>query len=422
MNLNVSKMIKQQFSILFMSLVLSACTILPGQYEFTQKWTPSSELPEMKSYAITPALIRELDLQEKEKKDQINKDQLLMEKMLANTVSCTTGTGLEPKSMALTSQRGAKSTGCDPKALRAGLEYEYKIGVGDVIRINVWGNPDFNMFGGATGGSGGGGTISNAPPASAAGRIVEENGRLYFPFVGDMQAAGLTIREIRQKATRALSAYIKDPQLDVQVMSFRSQRVFLNGEVKTPGVYPITDVPMRISDLIGTAGGTSLEADINSVTLTRDKKTYSLDLYDFYYEGRTGENILLKAGDVVNVADRQSRKVFVMGEVLKPGSQVMRRGKVSLTEAIMDAGGVNQLTVAAGRVYVLRADENGAPLLYQLDASQPEAMVMGSQFILKPRDYVFVNPTDLTIIGRTFAQLLQGLGLTAQTKNVGVFY
>lgn len=413
--------LKQRISMVLVTVPLAACTILPGQYEVTQKWTPSSELPELKSYAITPTLIRELDLQEKEKKDQISKDQLLMEKMLANTVTCTTGSGLEPKTLSSGSQRGSKSNGCDPTAIKAGLAYEYKLGIGDVLRINVWNNPDFNLFGTA-GTAGVGATIANAPPAQGAGRVIEENGRLYFPLIGDQQAAGMTIKEFRQRVIRQLSAYIKDPQVDVSVLSYRSQRVFLNGEVRAPGVYPITDIPQRISDLVGIAGGTTIEADMNNVTLIRDKKTYSLDLYDFYYEGRTGENILLKAGDVVNVADRQSRKVFVMGEVLKPGSQVMRRGKVSLTEAIMDAGGVNQFSVAAGRVYVLRADENGAPLLYQLDASQPEAMVLGSQFILKPRDYVFVNPTDLTVIGRTVAQLLQGLGVTAQTRNLGVFY
>lgn len=418
MNSSFLEMIKQKVFLVLVFSVVTACTIMPGQYETTQKWTPSSELPELKSYAITPALIRELDLQEKEKKDQINKDQLLMEKMLANTVTCTSGSGLEPKSLSSSGQRGSKSTGCDPTALKGGLAYEYRLGVGDVIRINVWDNPDFNLFGTSLPGT----TIANAPPAQGAGRVIEENGRLYFPLIGDQQAAGLTIKEFRKKIISQLSAYIKNPQVDVSVLSYRSQRVFLNGEVRSPGVYPITDIPQRITDLIGTAGGTTIESDLNNVTLIRDKKTYSLDLYDFYYEGRIGENILLKAGDVVNVADRQSRKIFVMGEVLKPGSQIMRRGKVSLTEAIMDAGGVNQLSVAAGRVYVLRADENGAPLLYQLDASQPEAMVMGSQFILKPRDYVFVNPTDITLIGRTVAQLLQGLGVTSQTRNVGVFY
>lgn len=411
-------MLQKRLSMGLVVLSLGACTFLPGQYETTQKWTPSSELPELKSFAITPALIRELDLQEEERKAQINKEQMLTEQVLANTVVCTSGTGLEPRMLGASMQRGARSKGCDPMAIRGTLSYEYKLGVGDVLRINVWNNPDFNLFGTAASGT----TIANVPPAQGAGRLIEDGGKLYFPLIGDQQAAGLTVKEFRQKIIRSLSNYIKDPQVDVSVISYRSQRVFLNGEVRVPGVYPITDIPQRISDLIGTAGGATIEADLYSVTLTRDKKTYNLDLYDFYYEGRTGENILLKAGDVVNVADRQSRKVFVMGEVLKPGSQIMRRGKVSLTEAIMDAGGVNQLSVAAGRVYVLRADSTGAPVLYQLDASQPEAMVMGSQFILKPRDYVFVNPTDLTLIGRTVAQLLQGLGVTAQTKNVGVFY
>ena len=403
------------------AVLLSACTIWPGQYEFTQKLAATTELPSAKSVAITPSLIQEMKIQEEEKKAQINKAQMLTEKRLADTVVCTAGTGLDPVTQTgrPINQRGGQSNACDPTA-KTPQAYEYKMGIGDVVRVNVWGNPDFNLFGTAAAGTGS--TIANAPPAQAAGRVIEENGKMYFPLIGEQQAAGLTVREFRQKVIRALSAYIKDPQVDVGVISYRSQRVFLNGEVKQPGVYPITDIPQRITDLIGTAGGTTQEADLTNVSLTRDKKTYSLDLYDLYYEGRAGENVLLKQGDIVNVGDRQARKIFVMGEVLKTGSLVMRRGKISLTEAIMDAGGFNQMSAASGRVYVLRADDDGNPIIYQLDASQPQAMVTANKFILRPHDYVFVNPTDVAMIGRIIAQLFPEFTAATAGSSAGLFF
>ena len=402
-------------------VLLAGCTIWPGQYEFTQKMAATTELPTPTSVAITPALIQEMKIQEEEKKSQINKAQMLTEKRLADTVICTSGTGLDPMAQPgrPINQRGGQSNACDPTA-RTPLIYEYKLGVGDVVRINVWGNPDFNLFGTAAATSGS--TVANAPPAQAAGRVVEENGKLYMPLIGEIQAAGLTVKELRQRLTRAMSGYIKDPQIDVGVLSYRSQRVFLNGEVKQPGVYPITDVPQRITDIIGVAGGTTPTADMTSVTLTREKKSYTLDLYDLYYEGRAGENVLLKNGDIINIGDANQRKIFVMGEVLKTGSLVMRRGKISLTEAIMDAGGMNQMSAATGRIYVLRADEDGNPVIYQLDASQPQAMVLANKFILKPQDYVFVNPTDITMIGRIIGQLFPTYQPIVSAKGAGLIY
>lgn len=402
-------------------LCLSGCTIWPGQYEFTQKLAATTELPSAKSVAITPALIQEMKIQEEEKKAQINKAQMLTEKRLGDTVICTSGTGLDPliQPGRPINQRGGQSNACDPSA-RTPLIYEYKLGVGDVVRINVWGNPDFNLFGTAAANTGS--TVANAPPAQAAGRVVEENGKLYMPLIGEVQAAGLTVKELRQRLTKSMSAYIKDPQIDVGVLSYRSQRVFLNGEVKQPGVYPITDVPQRITDIIGVAGGTTPTADMTSVSLTRDKKMYTLDLYDLYYEGRSGENVLVKNGDIINIGDANQRKIFVMGEVLKTGSLVMRRGKISLTEAIMDAGGFNQMSAASGRVYVLRADEDGTPIIYQLDASQPQAMVTANKFILRPHDYVFVNPTDIAMIGRIIAQLFPEFTAATAGSSAGLFY
>ncbi|MGV0953530.1 MAG: polysaccharide biosynthesis/export family protein [Fluviibacter sp.] len=398
------------------ALLLCGCTLIPGTYEFSQTYVPMGSMPSTKTLAITPAVIDELDAQDKERKAQLNKQALLIEKRLANTTPCKTGNAADAynskNNRTSPNTRGGQSSPCDPRE-NTPDSYVYRLGVGDKLMINVWGNPDLNLVGSATA------TNMTTPSASGAQRFVGANGKLYYPFVGEIQAEGLTISQFRSALIRSLSAYIKDPQIDVGVVSFQSQKVYLTGDVGKQGVYPITDIPLRVTDLIGQAG-LSPTADLYNVILTRDGKNTSLDLYDLYYEGRSGENVLLKNGDRITVPDDKSRKVFVMGEVLGSKSYVMRRGKMSLTEVLMDAGGINQSTSAPGRIYVLRADQDGNPIIYQLHAGQPDGFVLGERFAMKPRDFVFVNPTDLAMIGRVIGQLFPFMSAGSAAVGLGV--
>ena len=392
-------------------LLLGGCTIVPGTYEFTQTFVPMGSMPESRSVAITPAVIEELAAQEKEQKAALNKQAALTEKRLAGATPCKTSSAMDAVNAkgnrAPVSTRGGQSSPCDPRE-QTPESYTYRLGVGDKLSINVWGNPDLNLVGTAAA------TNVTTPSASGAQRHVGPNGKLYFPFVGEIQAEGLTVNQFRTNLTRALSAYIKDPQIDVGITSFMSQKVYVMGDVQKQGVYPITDIPLRITDLIGSAG-LSPGADLYNVILTRDGRNTTLDLYELYYEGGSGENVLLKHGDRVTVPDDKSRKLYVMGEVGGSRSYMMRRGKMSLTEVLMDAGGINPSTSAANRIYVLRADQDGSPIIYQLHAGQPEAFVMADRFVMKPRDFVFVNPTDIAIIGRTIGQLFSAFAPVTTT-------
>lgn len=397
-------------------VLLGGCTIIPGTYEFSQTYVPMGEMPPSKTVAITPAVIDELNAQDKEQKAALNKHAMLEEKRLADTTQCKGAASLDvypnKAGRSPVSARGGQSSACDPREQMPDV-YVYKLGVGDKLSINVWGNPDLNLVGSATA------INMTTPSASGATRYVGPNGKLYFPFVGEVQAEGLTVNQFRVNLSKALSAYIKDPQIDVGVTSFQSQKVYLTGDVQKQGVYPITDVPLRITDLIGQAG-LSPTADLYNVILTRNGRNTTLDLYDLYYEGKSGENVLLKHGDRVTVPDDKSRKLYVMGEVGASRSYMMRRGKMSLTEVLMDAGGINQLTSAPGRIYVLRADTDGSPIIYQLHAGQPEGFVLGDRFVMKPRDFVFVNPTDITIIGRVIGQLFTSFTPVATAATTGV--
>jgi polysaccharide export outer membrane protein len=242
------------------------------------------------------------------------------------------------------------------------------------------------------------------------GRVINDKGEVFFPLAGVMRASGLTISEFRVELTKRLSKYIKDPQIDVDVSAFRSQRVYVAGEVRSNAYIQITDQPLRILDAIGQAGGLTPTADMYSVILTRGKVSAPIDLERAYYGGDTSANLVLQGGDILAVPDNQERKVFVIGEfgnaagINNARGYVLRRGRVSLSEVISDAGGLNPFSAAAGKVFVMRADQNGEPLIYQLNARDPASLIMAEKFPMRPRDVVFASPTDITEFGRFLAQ------------------
>ena len=305
-----------------------------------------------------------------------------------------------------------------PGPLPLASSYPYRIGPQDVLRIFVWGNPDLTPV--TTN------VTSSSIGTTPSGRVVDTNGNIFFPFVGNIRAAGLTIPEFRERLTKALSKYIKDPQLEVDVANFRSQRVFVSGEVRTPGVVPVTDQPLRITDAIGQSGGATPNSDLYDVVLTRNKTTVRVNLDRLYYNGDLDANVLLQHGDVISVPDRNFRKVYVLGEVGNASgvnqarSYVMRRGRMSLTEMLSDAGGLSPFSSAANQVYLMRLNEAGKPVVYLLNASDPQALLMADQFPVQPRDLIFVNPTGPTMIGRFIGQFLPILN-TANTVGNSPF-
>lgn len=285
----------------------------------------------------------------------------------------------------------------------------YRIGPGDALRITVWNHPDLNFAPNlsvttATAG----GTLaqtSNVVPL----RVVNHKGTIYFPMAGVIEAAGRTVPGLRSQIARQLSRYLKDPQVEVEVAAYRSQRVFVVGEVETPGNLAITDIPIRVADAIGQTGGPTRNADLSSVQVTRGNERLMLDLDRLYYEGQMSQNLLLQDGDVITVPDRRERKIFVLGEVAQPKSYPLPRGRLTLADAVSDAGGPNPLTSNTGQLFVLRLGAGDEPHVYHLDARSPEALLLADRFILHARDIVYVDPTQLTRAGRLVAQLLPWL-------------
>ncbi|MGK2915118.1 MAG: polysaccharide export protein, partial [Porticoccaceae bacterium] len=249
--------------------------------------------------------------------------------------------------------------------------------------------------------------------AADSGTWVHNDGTIFYPYAGVIRVAGLRLTEVRKMLGMRLGRFIENPQVDVQVASFRSQKVYVTGSVKTPGTIPVTNVPLRIIDAVNAAGGLDEEfADWENVTLTRDGQDYRLSLRAVYERGDPRYNILLRNGDVVNVGRSTDNKVFVLGEVNKPGAVVMPRNGLSLAEALANGEGFNEAQADASGIFVMRRTTEGDKRfidVYQLNARDATTLILADEFALNARDIVYVTAAPIARWNRVVNQLLPSL-------------
>ena len=359
---------------------------------------------------------------------------------------------------------------------------QYRLGVGDVLAITVWDHPELTGAGLPSRSDNLDGQIG-PPPATF---VIDQQGQLHFPFAGAVPLAGLTREEARDSLAQRLARYFRAPRVTVTVMAYRSQRVYVDGQVRTPGPQPINDIPMTLLEALNRAGGLLPTADQSRITVERAGRRYRIDLVAAMrggppqapdrpaspapgqpsapqsygaaspapgqspgllpYQGYPGA-MLLADGDVVRAPPRDENKVFVGGEVLSPRALTMHDGRLSLGEALGEAGGLNPQSADAGQVYVVRRAQQGdtaymtgspgslnelnglngpnglvtagadasaappasrGPLVFRLDARSASALALAEQFELQPRDVVYVAASMLTNWHRAISQLFPG--------------
>ncbi|MEC4750307.1 polysaccharide biosynthesis/export family protein [Methylomicrobium sp. Wu6] len=272
----------------------------------------------------------------------------------------------------------------------------YKIGPHDRLQITVWEHPELNDPGG-----------EKINP-DLAGKMVQDDGTLYYPYVGNVPVGGKTVDEVRELLTAGLSKYFKKVKLDVRVLSFQSHRAAVVGQVEHPGIQSMNETPLTIAEAISRAGGVTKEADTTNVTLSRDGKLYKIDVMKLYEKGGADQNLLLKDGDVLNIPDRRDNKVFVMGEVGRQQAlQIANGQRMTLSQALAEAYGVDFNTSRPGEIYVIRVGEM-KPEIFQLDAESPDALILADQFSLQAHDTVFVGTAGITQWSRVLNQILPG--------------
>ncbi|WP_343050533.1 polysaccharide biosynthesis/export family protein [Burkholderia guangdongensis] len=285
----------------------------------------------------------------------------------------------------------------------------YAIGAGDVLQITVWDHPELVQALGFSG------SALTRPADAPPGFVVDQDGTLQFPFAGRLRAEGLSPQQLQAALARRLAHVFRDPQVTVRVASFRAKRVHVEGEIREPGALPVNDVPMTVLDAIGRVGGFTASADLSRVVLARAGREWWLDLSPATRDGQAAR-VRLADGDRLRVMSRDDSGVFVMGEVNKPVIAVPNRdGRLTLSDAIAQAGSLHPGTADAAKIYVIRGDPAAGPRVYRLDATSPVAMILANQFTLAPRDVVYVDGGGLVRLHRVLSLLLPAInnGLTA---------
>lgn len=374
-------------------LLTSACAVAPGMRMQTSRL---QDTPDSSNASVSSGETRVNTASEK-----------------ADATSGTPEIAITELDAALISRLGQsrKQQQLELSQMLSGTPQAYVVGAGDVLQIVVWDHPELAAALGSSQ------TQSSARPADPlAGFVIDQNGDLTFPYAGTLHVAGLRTDEIRQSLSGALAKYFVKPQVTVRMASYRAHQVYVDGEVRSPGALALNDVPMTLYEAVSRVGGFSETADQSDLVLVRDGQSHRVNLTQMLDQGLSPSRLYLKAGDVLRVMSRDENDVYVMGEVNKPVSAIPRRtGRITLADALSQAGSVNASTADAAQMFVIRGSLTGEPQVFRLDGHSPVAMLLAKDFELQPKDVVYVDGSGLVRFNRVLSLLMPliSTGLTA---------
>ena len=224
------------------------------------------------------------------------------------------------------------------------------LGVGDIIRISVYQNPDL--------------TVESAR--------ISEVGLVNFPLIGSVKLGGETIAASEQKIAKMLrdGGFVLRPQVTILVGQIRSAQISILGQVAKPGRYPIETVGAKVSEMIAATGGVAPGgADVVTLVGTRNGRAIKLDidLPAILQSGKAELDIPVDNGDILYV-DR-APNAYIYGEVQRPGVFRLERG-MSLLQVLAQAGGLSARGTERG-IKVHRRDANGAITITDMQMNDP---------------------------------------------------
>lgn len=279
--------------------------------------------------------------------------------------------------------------------------YTYRIGAGDELRIMVWSNPERTQAVGASGGATGN---------VEQGIVVNEHGQFFYPFVGAIRGAGRSATEIRADLTKQLRTFIADPQVEVTVSRFSSRKATITGVVETPGPVTITNIPLRLLDVLNQAG-IDETGDLANVTIRRRGKGYNVNLKAFVDQGAVRQNPIILDGDVINVPPIRDNKIFTFGEIDTREIPLPSNAPVSLTETLAEVGGIDRIRADSRGIFVFRRTPSTPQGfdVFQFNLKSATALVLATDFKMAPLDIIFVTNDPITRWNDTVGSLVAPL-------------
>ena len=270
----------------------------------------------------------------------------------------------------------------------------YRVNAGDKIEIRVYGHDDLNV-------------TTRVSPDGSVGML----------FLGQVDVAGRTIMEARDAIEKGLEPYIKHPVVGVTVLEVDSETITVSGACERPGLYPISSAT-RLADAYALAGGTAVRlfhgitidvADMEHSMLIRDGQILPVDFQKAIEQGDPLDNVLVRKGDYIFIAQRMESSVTVCGEIGSPQKRLYQ-APMGLIETLTDCGWMKENHWS--HVIIIR---NGLadPKMYKVDVDGILAGKCKNVF-LQQNDIVYVPKDNLSEFNVFVRKLLP----TAQLINL----
>jgi polysaccharide export outer membrane protein len=273
----------------------------------------------------------------------------------------------------------------------------YHLGAGDVVSVSLYLHPDLSV------------PSPTSSTKGLAGAIVTNDGNIQLPLLGVVHVAGMTTTQLQAHLTRLYAQYVIDPKVAVQLQVAHSIRYYLLGEFTKPGLV-YSDRPLNVLEAMALAGSVSLaKANLRGAYVVQDGRKLPVNFHQLIMAGDLQQNVPLQTGDTVVIPSVSTMRAYVFGAVVKPGAVPFINGRLSLLQALSDAGmNVNNLTIARlSEIRVIRS-EGASGQFYVVNARR---IMEGkaAPFFLKSGDIVYVPQTDVSSWNQAIQLLLPSL-------------
>jgi len=270
-------------------------------------------------------------------------------------------------------------------------QQKFRLGKGDKLDISVYGETDLG--------------VKNMP--------VRPDGMISFPLIGDVQAEGKTVSELKQLLTEKLNEYVRSSKVAIIVQEFASLNYTVAGEVVRPGSYPlITDISLAKAVAMsgglnkGTFHATSVElADLTHSFIAREGKVLPVDFVRLFRGGDMRFDIPLQPGDYIYIPSGLAKSVYILGEVTKADLFAFNEG-FTVSSALTQANGFTP-DADLSNIHVVRGSLSN-PQLFILDMAK---VLNGEEndMRLSAGDIIYVPPTGLTSWSRMVQKIIPGM-------------
>lgn len=301
----------------------------------------------------------------------------------------------------------------EPEVIADALGYSegeaYRVGPGDQLLVAVYGHPELSIS-----------TYGGASNTRTIGLRIDNDGTIQFPLIGSVKVSGKTSDELRLFLEDALSAFVQEPKVTVQIVFNGTIRYYLLGQFTDPGL-KYSDRPMRLMEALSLGGSVLLErSSLRGAYVAREGRRLPVNFRRLLREGDMKQNIALQPGDVVFVPDSATERAYVFGGVTGDragGAVQFVNGRLDILQALAQAGfGFEERAQGIlSETRVIRGEGDRGELL----VVDVERILEGeaANFELAPGDVIFVPTTAVTDWNLALRQLLPTLQTASALLN-----